>query len=258
MQFDLNTSVGELYVVTYGNKAERPTIVFLHDSLGSVELWRDFPKHLGAVTHCNVLVYDRQGYGKSGPFAAGDRQNNYLEQEADILHQLLEHSGIKRAILFGHSDGGSIALIAAAKYPSSIMGVITEGAHIFVEDITLQGIQEAVNAYYTTDLKERLQKYHGDKTEAVFRAWTETWLREEFRSWNIEGFLPHIKCPVLVIQGEEDEYGSLGQVDGIVNQVSGKAGKLVIPGVGHTPHKEAKEEVLQQTAAFFNQLVAGG
>ena len=134
---------------------------------------------------------------------------------------------------------------------------LQKGAHIFVEDITLQGIREAVTVYHTTNLKERLQKYHGDKTDAVLRAWATTWLSDEFKSWNIEAFLPKIKCPVLVIQGENDEYGSEAQVDGIINQVPGAARKLIIPSAGHTPHKEAKEFVLEHSASFINQLITG-
>lgn len=256
MQLNLKVPVEELHVLKYGSNVARPTIVFLHESLGCVELWRDFPKKLGALTQCNVLVYDRQGYGKSSPFTTSDRKNDYLEIEADVLNRLLEQCGLKRVILFGHSDGGSIALIAAAKYPSSIMGVITEGAHIFVEEITLQGIRETVNTYNITNLKERLHKYHGDKTEALFWSWANTWLCAAFRSWNIEGFLPHIHCPVLVIQGEKDEYGSLEQVNGIINQVSGEIHQLIIPSVGHTPHKEAKEVVLERSASFINHLIA--
>lgn len=233
---------------------EKPTIIFLHDSLGSIELWRDFPKQLSALSACNVLVYDRQGYGKSSAFTTTDRGNDYLELEADTLHQLIALLQLKQVILFGHSDGGSIALIAAAKYPQHIAGIITEGAHIFVEEMTLAGIREAINLYQTTNLKERLQKYHENKTQSVFDAWTKTWLRNEYRTWNIEKFLPQINCPVLVIQGTQDEYGTQAQVDGIFNQVSGKAKKLLIPAIGHTPHKEAKEIVLQQSAAFINAL----
>ena len=233
---------------------DRPTLIFLHDSLGCIELWRDFPQLVGEATRCNVLVYDRQGYGKSSPLGNIDRENNYLEVEADVLNELIEKLSIKSAILFGHSDGGSIALIAAAKYPEKIICVITEGAHIFVEDITLQGIKVAVEAYRTTNLHQKLTKYHSNKTDAVFWAWANTWLSEEFKPWTIEHFLPHIKCPVLVIQGEEDEYGSLAQVDGIISQIAGETQKYIIPLIGHTPHKEAKELVLAQTVAFINQI----
>lgn len=256
MQLKVTTDFEELHVRQIGNDEHRPTIIFLHDSLGSVELWREFPKELGALTQCNVLIYDRQGYGKSSPFTTNARRNDYLEIEADRLAQLITQYRLHRVILFGHSDGGSIALLAAAKYPSSIIGVITEGAHIFVEEITLKGIREAVTAYKTTNLKTRLQKYHGEKTEAVFKAWAETWLSNTFRSWNIEHFLSKIHCPVLVIQGEKDEFGSLAQVHGIVKQVSGAVSSLIVPAVGHTPHKEAQEIVLDHSAKFIRTLVS--
>jgi pimeloyl-ACP methyl ester carboxylesterase len=232
---------------------DKPTLIFLHDSLGCMELWRHFPDKLASLTQCNVLLYDRQGYGRSEPFS-NERKTDYLETEADVLHQLITACKIEDAILFGHSDGGSIALIAAAKYPAVIKAVITEGAHIFVEDITLNGIKKAVEAYSTTSLKERLDKYHGDKTDGVFWAWANTWLSPEFRSWSIESVLPLIACPILVMQGANDEYGSLAQVEGIVNNLSTTAERLIIPFAGHTPHKEASEVVLKHAAAFIHSI----
>lgn len=234
----------------------RPTIIFLHDSLGCMELWRNFPDQLGEAANCNVLVYDRLGYGKSAPFTTSNRKNNYLELEADGLNTLLEQLNLENVILFGHSDGGSIPLIAAAKYPSRIKGIITEGAHIFVEDITLNGIKDAVEAYHITNLKERLARYHGDKTDAVFWAWANTWLSDEFRAWNIGHFLHQIKCPVLIIQGENDEYGSLDQVNTMINQLSGQASKLIIPSTGHTPHREAKQLVLEHSTSFIKRILS--
>lgn len=256
MQHDMiiNEATLRISQTTIGNN--KPTLIFLHDSLGCIKLWRAFPTKLGEATNCNVLVYDRQGYGESSPFTSHERAHDYLEKEADVLNELIDRCGIKQAILFGHSDGGSIALLAAAKYPSSILGAITEGAHIFVEGITLAGIQTAVEAYRNTNLNERLQKYHGNKTEAVFWAWAKTWLSDEFKSWNIENLLPRITCPVLVIQGEQDEYGSLEQVQGIVRQVSGKSSRLIIPGIGHNPHKEAEDVVLAHTTSFIKELLA--
>ena len=184
----------------------KPTIVFLHDSLGCIDLWRDFPERVGEMTSCNVLIYDRQGYGKSCGFSNDKRNNQYLEAEAEVLNQLLEFWNIDQPILFGHSDGGSIALLTAAKYPSKIKAIITEGAHVFVEDVTIKGIKEAIHHYETTDLKTKLEKYHAKNTEAMFWAWAKTWTTEEFSSWNIEQFLFDIQCPSLIIQGEKDEY----------------------------------------------------
>lgn len=235
----------------------RPTIVFLHDSLGCIRLWRDFPKELGKITRCNVLVYDRQGYGRSLPFGPEKRGQDYLEKEADILIQLLDHCRLDEAILFGHSDGGSIALIAAGKYPQRISGIITEGAHIFVEEVTLNGIREAMQLFADTELPHKLSRYHGDKTRDVFRAWTETWTDPAFRSWNIEHFLGRINCPVMIIQGMEDEYGSLEQVDRIAAGVAGYTEKLVPAEARHSPHREVPALVLDRTRAFILQRIAG-
>lgn len=235
--------------------AARPTLVFLHDSLGCVTLWRDFPARLAAATGCPALVYDRRGYGRSSPFAPTPRTPAYLAQEAPVLRQLLAACGIGRAILFGHSDGGSIALLAAAEYPALVAGVITEGAHVFVEDLTLDGIRAAQEQYRTTRLPEKLARYHGARTEAVFRAWADTWLMPEFRSWNIEAALPRIQCPVLVLQGSADEYGTPAQVEAIAGQVGGPARGVLLPRVGHSPHKEAPEETLRLAADFVQQLL---
>lgn len=233
----------------------RPTLVFLHDSLGCITLWRNFPARLAEQCQCNLLIYDRLSYGQAAPFAQTERQNDYMETEADVLSELLKEESIEQAILFGHSDGGTIALLAAAKHPERIAAIITEGAHVFVEEITLEGIRQAVEAYKTTNLKQRLQKYHGDKTEAVFHAWADTWLRPGFRDWNIEHFLPQISCPALIIQGEKDEYGSLKQVESIVSHTKGPAQQLIIPGIGHTPHKEAIELILEKAVAFTQKLL---
>ena len=238
-----------------GNEANnKPVLVFLHDSLGCIQLWRDFPAKLALATQCNVFLYDRQGYGQSDPFGPGQRKTTYLEEEAHILAAVLQKAGIEHVILFGHSDGGSIALVAAAEYPDLVKGIITEGAHVFVEEITLAGIREAVKAYQNTSLPQKLAKYHGDKTEQVFRAWTDTWLSPEYRDWNIEEYLPRIECPALIIQGTADEYGTEAQVDAIVEQAGGKAEKWMIPDVGHSPHKEAPEEVLQKSTEFLRKL----
>lgn len=234
---------------------ERPTLVFLHDSLGCIQLWRDFPQKLALATQCNAFLYDRQGYGQSAPFDTEQRKATYLEEEAHILEDVLQKAGIQQAILFGHSDGGSIALVAAAEHPGRIKGIITEGAHVFVEEITLSGIKEAVEAYQSTPLPQKLAKYHGDKTEQVFHAWTDTWLAPEFRNWNIEKYLPRIQCPALIIQGDKDEYGTEAQVDSIVRQTKGEAEKWIIPGIGHSPHKEAPKEVMQRSAEFIKYNV---
>ncbi|MCC6691463.1 MAG: alpha/beta hydrolase [Bacteroidia bacterium] len=250
----VNINDKQLYIDFQKNYENRPTIVFLHDSLGCVQLWRDFPTKLAEATQCNVLAYDRLGYGKSDPMPTHERPINYLELETDILNELLTTFEINNAILFGHSDGGSVSLITANKYPERIKAIIVEAAHIFVEDITLQGIYEAIENYKTTNLPERLQKYHSDKVETIFKAWTETWTRSDYRDWNIEHLLPKITCPLLFIQGESDEYGTLEQVEKTISQVNGKAEKYIIPNVGHTPHKEAVESVLNKVTDYIQRL----
>ena len=246
----------EQIAVSYTNNyTNRPTIIFLHDSLGCIQLWRDFPTKLGELTKCNVFIYDRHGYGQSGSFIKPIREKNYLEIEADILFKIIEEFELKNSILFGHSDGGSIALIAAAKYSTKIKAIITEGAHIFVEKEAINGIQRAIDEYQSSSFKSRLEKYHGGKTDAMFKAWTETWTSNEFRSWNIESFLPFINCPSLIIQGEKDEFGTISHVDRIVDLIGGNASKLIIDGFGHTTHKEVPDIVLRKVAEFINSIV---
>ncbi len=234
---------------------DKATIIFLHDSLGCIELWRDFPEKVGLYTNCNVLSYDRQGYGKSAPFTVTKRNHDYLKNEAETLGKIIDALPLKNVILFGHSDGGSIALLTAALYPEKITGIITEGAHVFVEPETLKGIREAKKAYATTNLKEKLSKYHGDKTEDVFNIWVETWLSNKFQSWNIEKFLPKIICPSLIIQGEKDEYGTVDQVNSIIKNTTGNAVPLLIPNIAHTPHREAPAYVIKQTAHFIKETL---
>jgi pimeloyl-ACP methyl ester carboxylesterase len=247
---------GENLFIKFNNSFEnKPTIVFLHDSLGSVQLWRDFPEKLAAATQCNFLIYDRLGYGKSFPMTTHKREKNYMELEADLLNDLLSELNINDAILFGHSDGGTIALITASKYSEKVKALICEAGHVFVEDITVQGVKDALNAYRTTNLQERLQKYHGDKVDTIVKAWTEIWLSDQFRTWNIEPLLKNIACPLLFVQGENDEYGSLDQVDKTVTQVSGNSEKFIIPNVGHTPHKETPEIVLNKATEFVNSII---
>lgn len=241
--------------VTYETRENsKGTIVFLHDSLGSVSLWRQFPSMLGAAINHDVLLFDRRGYGLASPFPEGyQRQTDYMETEAELLIELLETCAVHHPILFGHSDGGTIALLAAAKYPQQIKAVITEGAHVFVEDLTLDGIERAQEQFSSTSLKERLEKYHGDKTQSMFEAWTGTWLSAAYRDWNIEHFLPQIVCPVLVIQGAEDEYGTLAQVDAIVGQVSGPAERCIVVNAGHSPHKQSELWLIERCYTFLEQ-----
>lgn len=231
------------------------TLVFLHEGLGSIAQWRDFPASLSIANRLPALVYERWGYGNSDTLNI-QRTVRYLHDEALIsLPEVLQQVDINDAILIGHSDGGSIALMFAAIHGDKIRGVITEAAHVFVEEVTITGIRKAVELYETTDLKDRLYQYHKDNTDRMFRAWADTWLSAEFRDWNIEEYLPHITCPVLVMQGERDEYGTRAQVEAIMKQVAGPVKGLLMPDCGHVPHHQARERVLAEMTQFINSLI---
>ena len=175
-EFDVYIDGVRLRCLSVERGRDLPTVIFLHESFGCIRHWRTFPDKLGEVLGLNTLVYDRQGYGQSDPFAITRRDSDYMEKEAWVLNELIKELGLHDVILFGHSDGGTIALLEAAMYPVEIKAVITEGAHVFVEEITLDGIRQAQVAYDNSDLKGKLAYYHGDKTEMVFRFWAETWL----------------------------------------------------------------------------------
>lgn len=233
----------------------RPTLVFLHEGLGCIEIWRDFPETLCKSTGCSGLVYDRKGYGGSETYE-GPWPIDYLQKESlTYLPALLKECKIDNAFLIGHSDGGTIALIFAALNGNMVQGVVTEAAHIFIEEITIQGIRKTVKAFETTDLKERFARYHKEDTEKIFYRWADRWLSTEFHHWNIEEYLPEITCPVLVLQGENDAYGTSRQVEGIVSQVSGPVDAKLIPDCGHTPHFQAKDRVLSEMTRFIKMRI---
>lgn len=185
---------------------DTPCLVFLHEALGCVEMWKTFPERLSQRTGLPGLLYDRQGHGGSDPLN-GPREREYLHREArEVLPALLRSLDVERPVFVGHSDGGTIALLFAAAYPDWPCCAVVEAAHVFVEEITRQGIREAVSTYHTTDLESRLAKYHGDKSGELFHAWSGTWLSDMFSTWNMHHELPFIQCPLLVIQGEDDQY----------------------------------------------------
>jgi len=237
-----------------GDLSGREVLVFLHEGLGSVGQWRDFPAVLSSRTGLPALVYDRWGYGRS-EFCPAPRPITYLHDEALLsLPEVLDRFSISRPVFIGHSDGGSIALIFAGSFPERAAGVVTEAAHVFVEEVTLEGIRKAVAAFATTDLRSRLARYHPDKVDAVFRGWSETWLDPAFRSWNIESFLGGIRCPVLAVQGTGDPYGTPGQVEAIVRGCGGRARGLMVEDCGHIPHHEAREAVTAAVGDFIASL----
>ncbi|MCS4503586.1 2-succinyl-6-hydroxy-2,4-cyclohexadiene-1-carboxylate synthase [wastewater metagenome] len=229
----------------------RPVLVFLHEGLGCIEFWRDFPARLGQTLGLDAFAWDRLGYGGSDPLDY-TRTPAYLHHEAhDWMPAALDAAGLSDVILVSHSDGGSVALLYAARHP--VRACVTMAAHAFVEPHTLAGIAAAERAFAETDLPAKLARYHGDKTETIFRAWTQTWQAPDFRDWNIEADLAGIHAPTLVMQGADDEYGTSEQVRRIAAACSGPAEQALLPGCGHTPYREAPETVIAEIEAFLNR-----
>jgi pimeloyl-ACP methyl ester carboxylesterase len=228
----------------------------LHEGLGSVAMWRNFPRQVAQATGAEVVAYSRFGYGNSDPPTA-PRSVRYLHEEAlATLPALLDALKIECPVLFGHSDGASIALIHAGGARRPVAGVIAVAPHVMVEPIALAGIERAAQAYRSTDLPKRLARYHQDG-ESVFWAWHDIWLDPQFHPWNIEEYLPRIECPVLAIQGDNDEYGTMEQIDRIERQAR-QVQLLKIPHCGHSPHREQPEPVLEAVRRFVDALTLGG
>jgi len=224
-------------------------IVMLHEGLGSAAMWKDFPEQLAAATACRVLVYSRQGYGASTPLR-GPRTVDYMHQEArQALPALLAQLDVQRPVLFGHSDGGSIALIHAAEPGASLRGVIALAPHVFVEDLTVTSIAATKVDFAGSRLRTALGRYHLDP-DSTFWGWNNIWLDPEFRSWNIEALLGGIRCPVLAIQGLQDEYGTLEQLSRLQRQLPNT--QLVeLDGCGHSPHRDQPQAVLDAASQFI-------
>jgi pimeloyl-ACP methyl ester carboxylesterase len=231
----------------------RPALVFLHEGLGSIGLWRSFPADVRrACGGPELLVYSRRGYGHSAPLL-GSRPVTYMHEEADeVLPAVLERFGIEGPILVGHSDGASIAVLYAGAR-ASVRGLVLLAPHVFVEDRSIEGIEAARRSYREGDLASRLARHH-DHHDATFRGWNDVWLSPEFRSWNIEDRLVGITCPVLLVQGDADPYGTLAQLDAIEGGVRGPCRRAVLHGVGHAPHLEAPAETLRTVAEFVREL----
>jgi pimeloyl-ACP methyl ester carboxylesterase len=243
-----------------------PTLVFLHEGLGSVALWRDWPARLCAMLGCAGLVYSRQGYGQSaatpdvrGPSRTENGQRHgrllpdYMHREAlEVLPALLRATGIERPVLLGHSDGGTIALIHASQHP--VAGCIVMAPHVMVEDISVQAITAARQAYESGTLRQRLAPFHAD-VDGAFWQWNDVWLSDAFRNFDIRPELHTIRAPLLAIQGEDDPYGTMAQIDDIARQVP-HAQWLKLPSCGHAPHKDLPEAIAQAIGVFMSQLKA--
>jgi pimeloyl-ACP methyl ester carboxylesterase len=229
-------------------------LVMLHEGLGSVSMWRGFPEQLARATACRTLVYSRYGYGRSSPLEV-PRGVDYMHEEAlHWLPAILERLDIRRPILFGHSDGGSIALIHAASAASEAAGIMALAPHVKVEDLSVRSIAATKTAYLQSDLPARLSRHHED-ADSAFWGWNRIWLDPAFRSWNIEALLPSIRCPILAIQGEEDEYGTMEQLAAIA-RAAPHARLLPLASCRHSPHRDQPDAVLAAAAEFAAGIVA--
>ena len=241
-----------LETVRWDGDPARPAIVMLHEGLGSVSLWRDFPQRLCERTGCTVVAYSRYGYGRSDVLRE-KREPEYMHHEGEVvLPELLAELRIERPILFGHSDGASIALLYAGAHADAVRGLVLEAPHVFVEDISVRSIAEAKTAYASTDLPAKLARHHAD-ADASFYGWNDIWLDPRFRDWNIESYLGSVRCPVLLVQGDADEYGTTAQLDAIAARVPSSE-ILLVPSAGHSPHRDAPETVLERVGAFIERV----
>jgi len=235
--------------------AGRPLIVFLHEGLGSLAMWRDFPQRLCTAAGCRGLVYSRPGYGRSSPRAADEAWGpDFLHRQAlEVLPALLAALGVDatrdKPWLFGHSDGGSIALLYAAHRPTQLAGAVLLAPHIRVEDVSISSIQRARQAYLDTDLRARLARHHDDP-DSAFWGWNNIWLHPEFRGWTLEAEIASISCPLLAMQGVDDEYGTLDQINGIARRVPGTELRA-FAACGHSPHRDQADAVIRETTAFM-------
>jgi pimeloyl-ACP methyl ester carboxylesterase len=244
----------EVEIIAGGQAADAPALVLLHEGLGSLALWRDFPGVLASLTGRKVVAWSRYGYGRSSvvrpPWPA-----EYMHLEAlTVLPELLDRLAIERPVLVGHSDGASIALIyAGGQTRRPVAGVVALAPHVVVEDRSVAGVRAARQEYLHGDLPARLARYHTDP-DATFWGWNDVWLSEPFRAWNIEAYLPNIACPVLLVQCADDRYGSLAQLDRIQDRAAGRVERLVLPEGGHAPHQSHRDRVAACISGFLDSL----
>ena len=256
-----DTAEPQFTAVTWGGRPVRieyqwvgqgkTTCVFLHEGLGSRSMWREFPARLCEALGMRGLVYSRPAYGKSTPRAAGERWNtDFMHRQAhEVLPALLDALGVREPIwLYGHSDGGSIALLFAARFPERVAGLIVAAPHIFVEDLSVSSIEQTRLAYLETDLRDKLARHHDD-VDSAFWGWNEIWLHPPFREWSIEREIAAIRAPLLAVQGTDDEYGTMEQVRGIARQVS-HAKVLELAACGHSPHRDQPDALIRAAVEF--------
>jgi pimeloyl-ACP methyl ester carboxylesterase len=243
---DLTVGGRQIEVVELAGAPDRPALVLLHEGLGSARLWRRFPEELRAATGRRVIAFSRHGHGRSEPPPKPRTPAFFHEEALDVLPDVLAQLGAERPVLIGHSDGGSIALIHAGRHP--VAGLVLMAPHVVVEAVTVDAIRETRRRYLDGDLRERMARHHDDP-DAAFSGWCDVWLDVDFRAWSLERDAALVSAPTLLIQGREDPYGTLGQLERIEARVRGPVQRLVVPG-GHSPHLEAPAEVLQAIVAF--------
>jgi pimeloyl-ACP methyl ester carboxylesterase len=237
-----------------GDAALEPPILLLHEGLGSAGLWKSFPSLLAERTGRRVIAYSRYGYGRSDVLAEA-REPDYMHHEGErVVPELLARLELPRVVLLGHSDGASIALVCAGTHPGLVAALVLEAPHVFVEDRSVAAIEAAAVAYRETDLRHKLARHHDD-VDRTFWGWNDVWLDPRFRAWNIESYLPGVRCPTLSIQGDADEYGTLAQLDAISARIRDTQ-TVVLPGCGHSPHRDRQAETLNATAEFLSALRA--
>jgi pimeloyl-ACP methyl ester carboxylesterase len=236
---------------------QAPTIVMLHEGLGSAALWDEFPKELQAATGAGVLAYSRAGYGASSP-AKRPRPVDYMHIEAlDVLPKLLDAIGFRRGMLLGHSDGASIAAIyAGAHQDHRVQGIALIAPHFIVEDVSVTSIAAIKQAYETTELKAKLARWHRD-VDSTFYGWNDAWLDPKFRDWDISEYLGYIRVPVAIVQGADDQYGTMRQIQIAQQECYCPVDVVVIPGAGHSPHREAPKATLDAVCEFASAVLGG-
>jgi pimeloyl-ACP methyl ester carboxylesterase len=234
---------------------DSPSLVFLHEGLGSAQAWLKFTESVAEATGCGALVYSRAGYGSSDPADLPFPVRFMHDEALSALPEVLDSLGIHDAILVGHSDGASIALIhAAGPGAGRIRALALEAPHSFVEPVTVASIAALPERFHQSDLRWKLERLHGANTDRIFQGWTEVWLRPEFAVWSIEDLLPAVTCPVLVIQGEQDEYGTVRQVEALTGKVQGPVETLLLSDCGHAPHRDRREETLAAIVRFVSSV----
>ena len=246
----LETDAGRLEYARWGSSdTGRLPVLLLHEGLGSVSLWKAFPEQLAAATGREVIAWSRHGHGHSAGIQIA-HDVDYMHREADLLPVVHDALGLERAHWLGHSDGGSIALIAAARYPALVSSLILEAPHVYVEKLTLSSIAQIAAGFANSDMGERMKKYHRDPS-SMFHRWTEIWLNPAFLEWNIEEVLSDLTVPVLLIQGLDDQYGTLDQLARIEASLS-ETERLELSGCGHSPHHERTDAVLTKLTEYLN------